>query len=193
MATFKKNALTKGVSGSFGDEFVFRQVNGKTILAPLPTKSGKVSAAQQEVRMRFLKASLYAKTAIADPAMKAEYTAIAHHKNFRGGATVAAMTDFLTSTELSLAYAHSFDGNIGFPITIVLTDNYKAKEMTVSISDESGTVIESGKANFTFGELAWTYITTAPYQRIDGLTVAVSVKDRIGRTATFEKMLNRET
>jgi hypothetical protein len=192
MATFKKNSLTKGVSGSFGDEFVFRQVNGKTIIAPLPAKSGKVSEKQAEARARFLNASLYAKSAMANPAMKAEYEAIAKHKNFRGGATVAAMTDYLTSTHLAMAYAHQFDGSTGFPVTLVLADNYKGKEMAVSISNKDGTIAESGKANFALGDSAWTYITTVPYANIDGLTVKVTVKDRIGRVSTFEKELNSE-
>jgi hypothetical protein len=191
MATFKKNALTKSVSGSFGDEFVFRQVNGKTILAPLPTKSGKVSAAQAEARLKFRKAAQYAKTAVGDPAMKAEYAAIAQLKNFQGGARVAAMTDFLTYAEVEMAYAHQAH-KMGFPITIVLADNYKGKEMTVSVSNKDGTIIESGNASFTFGDQAWTYTTTKPYQSIEGLTVTITVKDRVGRVATFEKALNTE-
>jgi len=192
MATFKKNALTKGASGSFGDEFVFRQVDGKTIMASLPTRSGKTSEAQAEARKKFLNASLYAKTVLANPGLKAEYTMIAQRKHFRGGATVAAMTDYLTSTQLALAYAHQFDSSIGFPITLVLVDNYKGREMTVSISNKDGTITESGKANFTFGDSAWSYITTVPYTSIDGLVIRVTVKDRIGRVTIFEKALNSQ-
>jgi hypothetical protein len=192
MATYKKNTLTKGASGSFGDEFAFRQINGKTIIAPLPKKSDNVSEKQAATRARFLNASLYAKSAIANPAMKAEYEAISKHKNFRGGATVAAMTDYLTSSHLAVAYAHQFDGSLGFPVTLVLTDNYKAKEMAVSISNKDGTIAESGKANFAFGDSAWTYITTTPYASINGLMVKVTVKDRIGRVTAFEKVLNSE-
>jgi hypothetical protein len=192
MATFKKNALTKSASGSFGDEFVFRQVNGKTIIAPLPKRPRKSSEKQEEAKKKFINASLYAKSALANPAMKAEYVAIAHHKNQKAGAIVAAMTDYLTSTKLALAYAHRFDGSIGFPITIVLADNYKGKEMMVSISNKDGTITESGKATFAFGDSAWSYITTVPYATIDGLTVEVTVKDRIGRVTVFEKGLNSQ-
>jgi hypothetical protein len=191
MATLKKNALTKSASGSFGDEFVFRQVNGKTIITPLPRRSRKSTPKQDEVRKKFLNASFYAKAAMAHPAIKAEYTAIAQIKNFRGGAMVAAMTDFLTSTQLAMVYAHPFDGAIGFPIAIVLTDNYKGKELIVSVSNKDNTVTESGTANFTFGDSAWSYTTTAAYTSIDDLTISVTVKDRIGRVATFEKKLNR--
>jgi hypothetical protein len=192
MATYKRNTLTKGASGSFGDEFGFRQINGKTIIAPLPKRSGIVSEKQAIARAKFLNASLYAKSAIANPAMKAEYAAIAQHKNFKGGPTVAAMTDYLTSANLAMAYAHQFNGSTGFPITLVLADNYKGKEMEVSISNKDGTITESGKANFALGDSAWTYITTVPYASIDGLKVIVTVKDRIGRVSSFEKVLNSE-
>lgn len=190
MATYRKNALTHGASGSFGKEFVFRQVNGKTIITPLPKKSRKVTAKQLAARKNFLHASFYAKAAIAHPAMKAEYTAIAQIKNFRGGAMVAAMTDYLTPIQLAMAFAHPFESGPGFPIAIVLTDNYKGREMTVSISNKDGTVTESGKANFTFGDSAWSYTTTAAYASIEGLVVHVTVKDRVGRVVVFERALN---
>jgi hypothetical protein len=190
MATFKRNALTKGASGSFGTEFVFRQVNGKTIIAPLPKKPRKASAKQVAVRKKFFTASLYAKAALAHPEMKAEYAAIAEQKKFKGGAMVAAMTDFLTSTQLAMAYAHQFNDRIGFPITLVLVDNYKGREMTVSISNKDGTITESGKASFVFGDLAWRYITTVPYTNIEGYTLQVTVKDRVGKVTYFEKALN---
>jgi hypothetical protein len=190
MATFKKNALTKGASGSFGNEFVFRQVNGKTIIASLPKKSGKTSPAQLEARKKFFNASLYAKSALANPAMKAEYEAITQFKNLNKSATAAAMADYLTSTQLELAYAHQFDGSVGFPITIVLADNYKGKEMTVAVSNKDGTITESGKASFAFGDSAWSYITKVPYANIVGFTVKVTVKDRIGNVMIFDKALN---
>lgn len=167
MATFKRNALTKGASGSFEDEFVFRQVNGRTIITSLPKKSDKTSSpAQLEARKKFINASLYAKSAMANPAMKAEYAAIAQFKNLKS-TTVAAMTDFLTSTQLEMTYAHQFDGSVGFPITIVLADNYKGKEMTVAVSNKDGTITESGNASFAFGDSAWRYITKVAYPNLN--------------------------
>lgn len=189
MATYKKNSLTKGVSGSFGDEFVFRQVNGKTIMSPTAERLEPWSEKQLAARKRFLNATLYAKAAVANPEMKEEYEAIAKFKHFRS-ASVAAITDFLTPTALAVAYAHQFDGNVGFPITIVLADNYKGKEMTIAVSNKDGTLIESGSANFTFGDSAWHYTTTVPYENIEGIKVQVTVKDRVGRIETFEKALN---
>ena len=191
MAKYIRNAITSSISGAFGREFVFRQVNGKTILTPLPQRKAAWSEKQIARRQKFSNASLYAKAAVANPGMKEEYTAIAKIKNFRGGAMVAAMTDFLTSTQLSVAYAHQFDQNIGFPVTIVLKDNFKGKEMTVSISNKDGTITESGKASFTFGDTAWSYVTTMPYESIEGLKVVVTVKDRVGRVSRFEKGLNQ--
>lgn len=190
MANYKRNALTKGASGSFGDEFVFRQVDGKTIIAQTPSEPESVSKFQIAARKRFLEATYYAKSVMAHPGMQQEYAAIAKLKKFRGGAMVAAVTDYLKSGKLVAAYAHQFDSNVGFPVTIVLADNYKAKEMKVTISNKDGTIIENGNASFEFGKTAWVYTTTRQYQGIDNLMVSVTIKDRIGRLETFEQAIN---
>ena len=39
MTKIKKNVVTSGFSGKLGSELVFRQVNGKTIVASTPGKS----------------------------------------------------------------------------------------------------------------------------------------------------------
>ena len=190
MSKFKQNALTKSASGSFGDQFQFRQVNGETILGPLPKKSGVVSEKQARARQLFVDASAYGKSVQAHEGMKAEYEEIAKHKNLRGGAKVAAMTDYLTSPKLLKAYAHQFDGKVGFKITIVLKDNYKGKEMSVSVANKDGTIMESGQATFRFGDTAWSYTTTVPYADLDGVKVQLTVKDRIGNITSIERIVN---
>ena len=83
----KNNSLAKGLSGRFNDR-VFYNRYGKTFSRKAPGSYNKVPTEKQAVvRERFLAAFAFAKTIIADPALKMLYSKKA--KNGRTAFTVA--------------------------------------------------------------------------------------------------------
>jgi hypothetical protein len=48
MSTDTSNAPTKGYSGKFGDDLVFRRVNGVSLMAKPPDRSGTSSSPARE-------------------------------------------------------------------------------------------------------------------------------------------------
>lgn len=57
MAKNLTNTIIHGVSGKFGDQIVFRQVNGNTLLCKPPVRGGEASPKQLEQQDRFTKAA----------------------------------------------------------------------------------------------------------------------------------------
>lgn len=88
----------RGASGALGKELVFKQRAGKTVIC-LPSKPPKdpPTACQQMTRTKFREAVLYAKTALADPLIKASCAARAKAGQT---ATNVAVADYLSG------YAH---------------------------------------------------------------------------------------
>ncbi len=78
------NSMFTEVHGRFGDFVLRRSRNGKTILTKVPDMSKvKWSEAQQAHRQRFKEAAAYAKAAMADPQIRAEYEKRAAEKHKR--------------------------------------------------------------------------------------------------------------
>jgi hypothetical protein len=77
MAISKHNVITRGASGTFAEQIVFRQRNGKTVMCKMPKPYPPKTATQLANQERFKKANDFAKTAIKDPVKKAYYKSIA--------------------------------------------------------------------------------------------------------------------
>jgi hypothetical protein len=63
MSVVKDNLITKGLSGKLGNQVVFRQWSGTTLLAKVPAKSSKASENEAHLKAlsRFKEASVYGK------------------------------------------------------------------------------------------------------------------------------------
>ena len=91
MAKIPDNHVFAGLSGKVG-QFIFRTVNGKTVMTSIPKMSDvPVSKKQAEARSRFKKAHAYAKAINEDPEKSLLYKA-----KLRKGQTVYqyAMKEF---------------------------------------------------------------------------------------------------
>lgn len=77
MAMSNDNAITRGATGTFGGQIVFRQRNGKTIMCKPPKPYPPKTATQIANQERFKRANDFAKAAIKDPVKKAYYRSIA--------------------------------------------------------------------------------------------------------------------
>jgi hypothetical protein len=98
MAQSKNNVLTHGLSGTI-DLLVFRQKDGKTIVAKRPDSSGKGSEKQQEQRNRFQQATIYAKNAVDTAGVQELYAGEAKKKK---GITAynVAVADFFNAPDI---------------------------------------------------------------------------------------------
>jgi hypothetical protein len=77
MAISNHNVITRGASGTFADQIVFRQRFGKTIMCKMPKPYPPKTATQLANQERFKRANDFAKAAIKDPVKKAYYKSIA--------------------------------------------------------------------------------------------------------------------
>ncbi|RPD38494.1 hypothetical protein EG028_24820 [Chitinophaga barathri] len=147
----------KGVSGALGTELIFRQRAGKTIISlpPLPREDNPTES-QQEIRTKFQEASLYAKTALADPLKKAAYAAKA-----KDGLTAnnVAMADYFHAPVIVSADAGNFSGSLGDTITAYVIDDFKVQSVHIAILNETGDILEQGQASpAAGGKDIWAYI-----------------------------------
>jgi hypothetical protein len=178
MAEVKNNIVTHGVSGKLGEMIVFRQVNGKTIMAMAPKQTGKYSDKQLEAKRRFQSAVIYGKAATADPLVKAEY------EKGKGGkftsAYQVAVADFLVAPDIQEVNLKEYKGNVGDVITIRVTDDFKVDEVTVSIHNPDGVLVEEGKAVQLLGGVDWTYKATVKNESLAGDKITITAYDMPG-------------
>ncbi len=68
-----RNALLKGYSGKFGNQFSLRQRHGKTIIAALPSIPPKATPARVKRRNLFKEAVAFARRVMDDPSLIRQY------------------------------------------------------------------------------------------------------------------------
>ncbi len=73
MAKSRNNIVTAGLSGGIGNQLVFKQVNGETIVAKYPNRKGSSTPKQIALNNKFAKATVYAKNALQNAALKKVY------------------------------------------------------------------------------------------------------------------------
>ena len=181
MAKVRNNMLVRGLSGAVGEQFVIRKDKaGRTIISNIPTFDEKrqFSEAQLAQQEAFREASAYAQTAKDQEVYvaKADGTPM-HPRN-------VAMADWLHEPQIKDIDLSGWNGQAGQIIRIEAVDDVQIKQVTVVITDETGTVLEQGAAVKT-DDLWWTYTTT---QAASGSPkVIVSAEDLPGHIAKMTK------
>jgi hypothetical protein len=188
MARIDGNDLTLGLRGKFGKQFIFRKYKNRTIALRKNSPSSARTEEQKEHRERFRLATLYAKRCMVKPDLKAEYNAIARESE-SGSAFAAAVADFLKPVTITEVLTNSYTGQVGFPLTIMVSEVFKVKTMHVTLTDMNGNIVESGSASRPAGAPQYSYITTVDIAAVAGLKIKVEVTDRPGNTITHEVTL----
>lgn len=173
MAQVKDNFSIEGISGKIGKQIVFRQVNGKTIIASRPHRKPTTHPTLINQNNRFRLASAYAKKALADPVLKEEYTAEAKKRGIINPYNMA-VSDYMKTPEISQVNTSAYTGKqIKEPINIEVTDNFKVIAVKVTIICQSS-IIEEGDA--TFSTNIWQYYTTTlnPYPADTKIVITAS-------------------
>lgn len=186
MGKIKNNVITKGFSGKFGDDLVFRQVDNKTYFVKRTLVSAAPSEDQQIVRDRFTEAANYASAAIENQEVNTEYKLMAKLQGLKSG-YLAAIKDFLTMPEVAGVFTASYKGQVGDVLNIKPKISHKIIDMDVSILDANDVVIESGKAVPT--PLKWKYIATVANANVKGSKLVITSRDRQGKESIFGLVL----
>ncbi|GJH41330.1 hypothetical protein RCZ04_18800 [Capnocytophaga sp. HP1101] len=184
MARIEENFAMSGMSGKLGNLLVYRQRNGKTIVAKTPHRTAKKSEKQVETNNRFKLASTYAKNALLDPALKALYEAEAK-KRAVSSAYNMAMADYLKPPIVSKIDASAYTGaKAGEKIIIEADDKFKVTSLKVTINDSDNTLVEEGTAKLSGGK--WVYTTSVVNASLSGDKIIVTATDHPGNVTTKE-------
>jgi hypothetical protein len=187
MAKQKNNIITHGLSGKVGDLLIFRQKDGKTIVAKIPKKKVKPSKKQLAHQKRFQQATIYAQISATDE-VRAKLYAEAAKK--RAGLTAynIAVADYLNAPNIKNVDLSTYTGTIGDKIYIVATDDFAVKSVHVRISYTDDSLIEEGEAVNTATNL-WTYTATTNNKELTGNKIVVTAYDIPGNQDTEEVIL----
>jgi hypothetical protein len=181
MAQSKDNIITHGLSGKVGNILVFSQRNGKTYVSKVPKQSTKEPTAGQVAhQQKFQLAIIYGKSAIANPATKAEYEAEAEIDE---SAFNVAVADMLQAPEIDSIDLSGYTGKVGEKIVIIATDDFKVTSVTVNISNADGTLVEEGAAVLGNSGVDWVYTTTAVNASLAGDKITVEASDLPGNVS----------
>lgn len=183
----KNNDLVMGSSGRIGDQLVYRQCGGKTIIAKRPKKKGNPDTPRQlEVQELFAEAVLYAKLAISDEAKKAVYQAKAKSNQ---SAYNLALSDFCKAPEIRKYGISDYAGHTGDQISIRAFDDFKVEWVKLIIKDSTDSTIEEGSAVLSGNNVDWIYTATATNPTLAGTKLIISVADMPGNITTQEVIL----
>lgn len=126
MAISNQNVITRGATGTFGKQIVFRQRFGQTVMCKPPKAYPPKTPTQLANQERFAKANAFAKAEIADPVKKAKYQAratkgqSAYHVAFRDAFHGAEIKEVVVSEKV---------------VMVKVRNNYSVK--TVKVGDET--------------------------------------------------------
>jgi len=184
MAKNTENVLIKGLSGTVGKLITFRQRAGKTIVGKSRRKNaGPLSDKALAVQARFKSSLGYAKIAVKDPATKQLYKAAAAADQ---SAFNLAFRDAYMIPNVESIDASNYHGAAGERITIRATDDFKVTNVTVSIHNPSGTLIEEGNASVETNGADWVYHSTQNLATPAGSKISAQAKDLPGNIGSLE-------
>ncbi len=185
MAEVKDNVLIQGISGKFGDDFIFKQRNGKTFISRKPRMPKKRSKKQKELQEKFAAATAYSVEARQDPELQAYYA----HLGKRKGKTAhnMAVADYFAMPTIEQVDTSHYTGAAGETIIIDAYKATKVAKVTVSLRDAEGILIEQGEA--TEALRGWHYTTTVSNPQPSGTLLTVRAIDFPGNIAEQEIVL----
>jgi hypothetical protein len=183
----KRNVVMHGASGALGEQLVFRQRAGKTVISLPAEFEAEPTDKQQAVRIKFKEATRYARIILALPDVKEAYQA-------KAGPGVSAynvaLADFFKAPVVTEIDVSNYSGSPGDTIRVLATDNFKVEAVRVSILNAAGAVVEEGAAIAApEGNDTWIYTATIANTAPAGGKVSVEASDLPGNSTTAEQVL----
>lgn len=165
----------QGASGMLGNNIVYRQRNGETIVANRPKKRKGLSAKQQLTVDRFRTATIYAKRCMKRTEYKALYARGIDDKKL--SAYAVALSDHLNPPTIQEIDVKDYHGRAGEIIRVRATDDFKVVSVKVRITDAGNNLIEEGDAQARGKRGLWRMITTVGNTNATGLTITATARD----------------
>jgi hypothetical protein len=177
MANSNNSVITGKFKGSLGKEIVFREWEGKTVVAKAPKKrSGKPTANQALTQERFFIASKYAKAVISstDQSLVTAYTSALRP---RQNVYSRAVEDFMSPPDVQSIDAKKYKGIVGDKIVVRAVDDFRVTEVRVEIYSANDTLIEAGNAVVNSYGIDWTYTSTLANNQLAGSKIKAIATD----------------
>ena len=178
MAVSYNNVITRNYSGRVGD-IVFRNYNGKSVMAKRPDCSKVIKTALQWENMnKFAKAVKYALFVIANHVLCDYY----RMKRPDLDPYHAAISDYQTWPVIESVDVREYKGHPGNVVTVSAWDKWNIEGVGVVIFNAIGDVIEFGEAvpkEFS-GNTEWEYTATAENADYKSCRILVKVTDKPG-------------
>lgn len=189
MAHSNNSAITGKLSGSINKELVFRDWDGKTVVAKSPKKSKATpDAAALARREKFQIASRYAKS-IIDSQDKSMAEAYAASLRPRQNAYSRALEDFIKPPVVEKIETREYTGVPGNKIVVRSWDDFRLKNLRVEIFAGNGTLLESGNATQNDNGIDWTYTATVANSPVTGSKIKAVATDVPGNEGMLEIVL----
>jgi hypothetical protein len=188
MSKSNENVVMHNMSGTVGDLLVFRKQRGRMVACKRPARKERpVSVEQEKVRDTFRQSAIYAKRAMTNPDLKAEYEAGAKSNE---NAFNAAFRDAAKGPVFKDHLDHSgYSGLAGEIITVRVTDNFKVAAVKVTIFEGKGSLLETGQAVLSENGWDWIYTTTADSPFYADTVIRFSASDLPGNVTVKEIVL----
>lgn len=181
-----RNSIMRGASGALGDELVFRQRAGKTVISiPAIRRVDRRTEEQLLYRERFRQAVMYARKVVADPAQKVLYQAIAKQGIF---AYNLAFRDRFKAPVITAIDIGNYSGSPGDIIRIGAIDDFRVEKVQVTILNAAGSVVEEGPA-LAGPDETWLYTAIITNTTPAGGKLIVQASDLPGNITTGEASL----
>ncbi|NCA77071.1 MAG: hypothetical protein EOM90_12130 [Alphaproteobacteria bacterium] len=180
MSITKSNVITKNYKGKFGNQVVFRNRYGKSIMAVPPKKTNNEPTDNQvNARKKFALATRYAKNILQDPDMLTAYTA-----RSRDGLTpyILAVTDYLKPPFVDSIDTSGYHGAPGDKIRVSAGDDFAVVEVLVQVVGVTGVVIEQGTCTLNQITGSYDFTATATVTDLSGITIIATARDIPGHT-----------
>jgi len=186
MANSNNSVITGKFRGSLGKELVFREWEGKTVVAKAPkARTGDPSLAQAQTQERFLLASRYANAVVTgqDQGIRDAYTAALRP---RQNLYSRAVEDFMSSPDVKKIDTGKYNGATGSQIKVRAVDDFRVTDVQVEIYTASGALLEKGNAVQQVNGVDWTYTATQANSPLTGSKIKAIATDVPGNEGTLE-------
>jgi len=185
MANSNNSVITGKLRGILGKELVFREWDGKTVVAKAPkARTGLATAPQVKIQESFTLATKYAKSVMdgADQGIRDAYTS---RLKPRQNLFSRAVADFMSPPVVHNVGSGAYNGVVGSTITIRAVDDFRVTGVQVEIYAASGTLLEKGNAVQQTNGVDWIYTTTQANAVLAGSKISAIATDVPGNTGTL--------
>ncbi|HOX81758.1 MAG TPA: hypothetical protein PLJ60_19770 [Chryseolinea sp.] len=187
MSKISLNALVNGMSGKLGNA-VLRRRGSRTVMASMPKeRTSEFSIKEKAQQARFKRGAAYAKEAMKNPAIRAEYQQSA--KKRESNAFAIALGDFLKPPSIDQIKTDGYTGKVNDIIAIQASDDFKVAAVKVAIRLPNDVLHESGVATFDGQALDWKYSITVANASVTGTKIQVIAMDYPGNEASSEHVM----